>query len=85
MAGANAVRPQARAAPRSTWERVVKAAYRDRYLYLIFALPFAYFVLFHYLPIYGIIHRLQELQGRVRHLGFQVGRAPVFPRVSPNG
>ncbi len=28
---------------------------RSRYLYLILLLPFAYYVLFHYLPIYGVI------------------------------
>ena len=31
-----------------------KAFYRDKYLYLMFLLPFLFYALFHYLPMYGI-------------------------------
>lgn len=39
----------------STWQRAVRVLRKDRYLYLIFLLPFLYFLVFHYLPIYGVI------------------------------
>lgn len=29
--------------------------HRDRYLYLLFGLPFLFYLLFHYLPIYGVL------------------------------
>ena len=37
------------------FQKIKKKFWKDRYLYLIFTLPFLYFVIFHYLPIYGII------------------------------
>ena len=39
----------------STWQRAARVLRKDRYLYLIFLLPFLYFLVFHYLPIYGVI------------------------------
>ena len=36
-------------------QRLRKVLYKDRYLYLIFAIPFLYYVVFHYAPIYGIV------------------------------
>ena len=38
----------------STWQRAARVLRKDRYLYLIFLLPFLYFLVFHYLPIYGV-------------------------------
>jgi putative aldouronate transport system permease protein len=35
--------------------RFVRVLNRDKYLYLIFALPFLYFLIFHYVPMYGIV------------------------------
>ena len=40
---------------RAVRDRALRALRKDRYLYLIFLLPFLYFLLFHYLPIYGVI------------------------------
>ena len=37
------------------FQKIKKKFWKDRYLYLIFTLPFLYFVIFHYLPIYGVI------------------------------
>ncbi len=34
--------------------RALKAFERDKYLYLMLVLPFAYYVIFHYIPMYGI-------------------------------
>jgi len=39
---------------RSWLDRLTKAVGRDRYLYLMMALPLAYFVVFHYVPMYGV-------------------------------
>ncbi len=41
--------------PRFSMDRIIKTFLRDRYLYLIMALPLAYFVVFHYIPMYGIV------------------------------
>ncbi len=39
----------------SGFRRIKKAFNRDKYLYLIIALPIVYYVLFHYLPLYGVL------------------------------
>lgn len=36
-------------------ERTLKQIKRSKYLYLIFLLPFIYYVVFHYAPMYGVI------------------------------
>lgn len=41
--------------PRVVWHRRLrKALVRDKYLYLMMLLPLAYFVVFHYYPMYGV-------------------------------
>ena len=42
--------PQARL----TLSRLVRTFQRDKYLYLMVLLPLAYFIVFHYIPLYGI-------------------------------
>ena len=42
--------PQARL----TLSRLVRIFQRDKYLYLMVLLPLAYFIVFHYIPLYGI-------------------------------
>ncbi|MDE0446817.1 MAG: ABC transporter permease subunit [Spirochaetaceae bacterium] len=54
MADLRAAQQLTRTRP-STWQRAVRVLRKDRYLYLIFLLPFLYFLVFHYLPIYGVI------------------------------
>jgi len=39
---------------KSVLDRCAKALKRDKYLYLMFLLPAAYFVVFHYVPMYGV-------------------------------
>ena len=34
--------------------RLVRVFQRDKYLYLMVLLPLAYFIVFHYIPMYGI-------------------------------
>ncbi len=36
-------------------ERTIKQIKRSKYLYLIFLLPFIYYIVFHYAPMYGVI------------------------------
>lgn len=36
-------------------KRTIKLIKRSKYLYLIFLLPFIYYVVFHYAPMYGVI------------------------------
>lgn len=36
------------------WKAFQKAFARDKYLYLMFLLPFLFYLLFHYLPMYGV-------------------------------
>lgn len=36
-------------------ERVIKNIKRDKYLLMMVALPVAYFIIFHYIPMYGIV------------------------------
>ena len=47
---------KSKAEPRSrlTLNRLVRVFQRDKYLYLMVLLPLAYFVVFHYIPLYGI-------------------------------
>ena len=47
---------KSKAEPRSrlTLSRLVRIFQRDKYLYLMVLLPLAYFVVFHYIPLYGI-------------------------------
>ena len=40
--------------PRLTLNRLVRTFQRDKYLYLMVLLPLAYFIVFHYIPLYGI-------------------------------
>ncbi|MCU0502580.1 MAG: ABC transporter permease subunit [Anaerolineae bacterium] len=40
--------------PRLTLNRLVRVFQRDKYLYLMVLLPLAYFIVFHYIPLYGI-------------------------------
>lgn len=44
----------AKAQQRSIIARCVKVLRRDKYLYLMFFLPLAYFAIFHYVPMYGV-------------------------------
>jgi ABC-type polysaccharide transport system permease subunit len=37
-----------------------KRANRSKYLYLLFLLPFAYYFIFHYVPMYGILISFQK-------------------------
>lgn len=39
----------------SRLKRFEKALNRDKYLYMIIALPVVYYILFHYVPLYGIL------------------------------
>ena len=50
----------------STWQRAARVLRKDRYLYLIFLLPFLYFLVFHYL-IYGVIIQFdyRKLKSRI--------------------
>jgi len=47
---------KSKAEPRSrlTLSRLVRIFQRDKYLYLMVLLPLAYFIVFHYIPLYGI-------------------------------
>jgi len=54
MADLPAAKPLSPARP-GTLQRAGRVLRKDRYLYLIFLLPFLYFLVFHYLPIYGVI------------------------------
>ena len=47
---------KSKAEPRSrlTLNRLVRVFQRDKYLYLMVLLPLAYFIVFHYIPLYGI-------------------------------
>lgn len=40
---------------RTLSERIFRAIRKDKYLYMIFFIPFLYYIVFHYAPIYGII------------------------------
>lgn len=42
---------------KSEWMRQVK---RSKYLYIIFFIPFLYFLLFHYMPMYGVVVSFQD-------------------------
>ena len=39
---------------KSVLDRCAKALKRDKYLYLMLLLPAAYFIVFHYVPMYGV-------------------------------
>lgn len=41
--------------PRVNTHRLIRVLFRDRYLYLIMLLPLVYFIVFQYIPIYGIV------------------------------
>lgn len=45
---------------KSTAARWAKALLRDKYLHLMMALPVAYFVIFHYVPMYGVTLAFKE-------------------------
>ena len=45
---------------KSTAARWAKALLRDRYLHLMMLLPVAYFVIFHYVPMYGVTLAFKE-------------------------
>lgn len=45
---------------KSTAARWAKALLRDRYLHLMMALPVAYFLIFHYVPMYGVTLAFKE-------------------------
>ena len=38
-----------------TWEEKKKLIRKSRYLYLLLVIPTIYYILFHYLPMYGVI------------------------------
>ena len=43
-------------------ESVRRRIMQSRYLYLLFALPFVYYLLFHYLPIYGVLIAFKKMR-----------------------
>jgi putative aldouronate transport system permease protein len=47
--------------PRLTLNRLVRTFQRDKYLYLMVLLPLAYFIVFHYIPLYGITLAFKNL------------------------
>ncbi|HXF60669.1 MAG TPA: ABC transporter permease subunit [Caldilineaceae bacterium] len=47
--------PRAGLAERRGWREAWRQIKRDRFLYLLAAIPLLYFVIFHYIPMFGII------------------------------
>lgn len=45
---------------KTTAARCAKALLRDKYLYAMMVLPLAYFVIFHYVPMYGVLLAFKE-------------------------
>jgi putative aldouronate transport system permease protein len=70
--------------------KLSKKLSRDRTLYLMFLLPLAYFIIFHYIPIWGARLAFQEFSffGDNRWIGLENFRilfsSPVFGRVFMN-
>ena len=55
---------------------------RDKYLYLMVLLPLAYFIVFHYIPLYGITLAFKDFDIQRGHHGQPVGRVQVASRSS---
>jgi len=43
-------------------ERIVKAYHRDKFLYLMLLIPFLYFLIFHYVPMYGLLMAFKKFR-----------------------
>ena len=63
----------AKAAPKASrytlGERMIRALKRDRWLYLIMLLPFAYYVLFCYYPMYGVTLAFKQYKPKLGIIG----------------
>ena len=63
----------AKAAPKASrytlGERLIRALKRDRWLYLIMLLPFAYYVLFCYYPMYGVTLAFKQYKPKLGIIG----------------
>ncbi len=54
---------------RSNPSRLAKVLRRDKYLYLMFALPFLFYFIFHYIPIYWLLITFKDFSIRKGVLG----------------
>lgn len=50
------------AARTSRFARIKRAFLRDKYLYLLFLLPFSYYIIFEYVPMYGILIAFKKIK-----------------------
>ena len=51
------------------WPQIKRRLFRNRYLYLLIAVPIIYFIIFKYVPMYGIIIAFEDFKIRRGILG----------------
>ena len=61
--------PASAAQKKSVTSRLVKVYNRDKYLYLLFLIPFLFFVIFKYAPMYGLLLAFKDFKIAKRILG----------------
>lgn len=54
---------------RSLGQRLMRIIQRDKWLYLIMLLPFVYYIMFHYVPMYGVTLAFKQYKPRLGIFG----------------